>query len=150
MKAINTRGVRICARCSIKYKYATSKHSLWLYSKMPHGEVHHLELILELCRTHCLFPELPGTRNPCSERSTSDHVGWCKCLCLLNVLRGCHSLHRCLQNHHLRGCHSLDRRLLNVLRGCHSLHRCLLNHHLRGCHSLHTRLLHVLRGCHTH
>merc|ERR1712008_605701 len=75
MKAINTRGVRICARCSIKCKYATSKHSLCLYSKMPHGEVHHLELILELCRTHCLFPELPGTRNPCSERSTFNHVG---------------------------------------------------------------------------
>merc|ERR1712123_289683 len=102
------------------------------------GGVHHLELILELCKTHCLFPELPGTRSRCSERSTPDHVGserstpdhvgstshhagWCKCLCLLNVLRGCHSLERCLLNHHLRGCDSLGRRLLHVLRGCNPM-----------------------------
>merc|ERR1719162_1297975 len=190
---LTTLVLRIWARCSIKYKYATSKHSLWLYSKMLQGEVHHLELILELSRTHCLFPELPGTRSRCSERSTSDHVGserstpdhvgserstshhagWCKCLCLLNVLRGCHSLERCLLNHHLRGCKTLDRRLLHVLWCCHSLDRRLLHvlwgrHHLRahatdttgqnrcllgsqglrGYHSLHRCLLnHHLRGC---
>merc|ERR1719162_477932 len=127
---LTTLVLRIWARCSIKYKYATSKHSLWLYSKMLQGEVHHLELILGLSRTHCLFPELPGTRSRCSERTTSDHVGserstshhagWCKCLCLLNVLRGCNSLDKRLL-HVLWCCHSLDRRLLHVLWGRHHL-----------------------------
>merc|ERR1719491_2193731 len=100
-----------------------------------------------LCRTHCLFPELPEISSVSfitferrtsfhvcfSERSTSHLAGWCRCLCLWSVLWGCHSLHRCLLNHHLRGCISLDRRLLHVLRGCHSLDR---------------RLLHVLWGRH--
>merc|ERR1719215_550723 len=72
--------------------------------------------------------------------------------CLLNVLRGCHSLNGHLLNVlwcgsdccYLWGCHSLNRRLLNIL---WSSSNCLCNPW--GCRSLDRCLLHVSRGHHS-